>query len=1408
MAQANQPKSKNIKRSHLNLTPGGKTRVVRIELSLLNGRSFDHCLSTTDIISIWSGALRLKSEYLLRQASFRGPNNTFRVNFRLTEPAYLSELITNPDISYEKKTLTGVDTYTGRVLDIDNIEEAKLGEVVTVIIKRTNAELSEEQVAQWLMRFGKIISHPRYVFSIVQTGIHRSLASVNPSLIRCQLAKRISLTTASAHCVVSPRQGASWQKPSYLLLVASKHTLDPKSPLVSISVICSQNNTNLPLTQFPASSKTSRTEWRSTPVWQIFNLRTTSLKHSLPTDSGFACTIMETSNSATTATASATASSNASPKLLPGTSTLKSSKGQEYSQKKCLATGSKARPCIKDIPPKRNTTLNTPTMESPPNNRGPISKTNDSVSKGGPPNANWTASKVPTRSNTVKNLRKKQILNLTLPQSTMDPVRRRLEPDFSLACLEEEQLPKRTDFSITQKKNSPSLSTVPSDQERIKESPPTETSTSAAHQCLSERDQKILWWNCGGGLRFKIDYIKYTINTLNPYIFFISESEVLANDDVGVFSIKNYELLLSQTLGRGKARVCAYVREGIKYKRLAEIENKTVDVIGIELENYIIIGVYKPFKVLDPMVNNLENMLEALYKIETSSKRILVGGDFNVDWKKENAQKEKLTSWSAELNLIQVIQENTRLRLVNTGVNYHLEESCIDHLYVSDEAMASWASLRKAQPSDHHMIQALVPFSVPPEKKKIQIRDWRHYSKAELNMYIRVALENYSDWIENGPDTLLDRITQFLLIIYEELVPLRVAKVESQQPLSSKIEALRKRRDRFLKKFKKTENPEHAEKARSFSRTLKKTIKKEQKRTLKIKATSGNTKCFWNAVAKLQGKHHRSIGELVVNGERVSDPEKLAEAFADGFLNKITKLTTNQNGIKSVPLPEQRMEDFTMDELKLAFLKTKSKKSSGVDGLPTCVVKDSFDSLSNYYLQIFNNVLQNGMPDIWKIAVVTPLHKKGSMEDTSNYRPISNLSSLSKIFEKCVLQRLENQIDLVGENQHGFRARHSTTTAMLDVQNNLGTSMDASKFTLVYSVDMSAAFDLLRADTFHDILKDKLSQGMMRTLLDFLTDRHFTVRVTDSESTLRQLDRGCVQGSVLGPALFSLYCKDLKDKLPEAVITSYADDTYVVLSSYRLNHLLDITKSTMASHFNYLETLGMVVNKDKTEMMLMNHYKKQLFPASLITESGEEIILVKSMKILGITFDFDLSWRTHMDNLMKKSQRMISGLKIIRHALTESQFTTVATSQYFGSLYYGLPVWYDCLLKVHQQKMDVLHYKLLRIIVKDWRRIFPRDMLDTLGRAPPNAFAKYSTGNVIINTLNHGTPLRLYQTLSANLYQLRRSGQTRSFDASKKRIGKQSLRNRMDHILQSFTGDWHILVDKHEIRKFLKKTFL
>jgi len=138
-------------------------------------------------------------------------------------------------------------------------------------------------------------------------------------------------------------------------------------------------------------------------------------------------------------------------------------------------------------------------------------------------------------------------------------------------------------------------------------------------------------------------------------------------------------------------------------------------------------------------------------------------------------------------------------------------------------------------------------------------------------------------------------------------------------------------------------------------------------------------------------------------------------------------------------------------------------------------------------------------------------------------------------------------------------------------------------------------------------------------------------------------------------------------------------------------------------------------------------------------------------------------------------------------------------------VYYGLPTWYHPLKAKFKKRIEILHYKLLRLVVKDWYRLCPKDMLDTLGRATPDKFADYAVGNVVIKSINNGIPTRLRDEILANMYSLRRSGKLRSFDSARKRIGKQAIGNRTDDIIKIFDKRWTTLLSKDDIRKYLKR---
>jgi len=494
--------------------------------------------------------------------------------------------------------------------------------------------------------------------------------------------------------------------------------------------------------------------------------------------------------------------------------------------------------------------------------------------------------------------------------------------------------------------------------------------------------------------------------------------------------------------------------------------------------------------------------------------------------------------------------------------------------------------------------------------------------------------------------------------------------------------------------------------------------------------------------------------------------------------------------------------EFTEEDILKALKTFKAKMSSGSDGILMKLIKDTTSDLIIFIKELMNKVSKEGMPSSWKLSLVRPLHKKGDNFNINNYRPISNLQSISKLYEKMVLNKIDDLLpNEEGNHQHGFRKNRGTTTALLEIQDEVAKGIDTGSLVACYSIDMSAAFDLLRPHIFHTL--DFIPQSIMNTLMDFFTERRMFVEYKNGKSITQCINVGCVQGSVLGPKLFALYTKHLSTKLPDFChITAYADDTYVCIRDKTSDSLKEKVENSLTLHENYLSEIGMVVNKTKTELIVFSRNEPP------IIELSNGIKSVKEIKALGITLSHNLTWDNHVAKMITKTSKIIGGIRFLRRWIPMDAALKVVTAQYYGTCYYASPVWLNDNLNYQSwKKLSSQHYRAIRAAVRDHRRKLPRGLLDIISkRAPPRQWAKYvnaSTAIKLINTSN----TRIADSLRSNMYINDRKPHMGTFiDKSKLKTGRQSLSNRL-HCMKSLTFDWIGDHSDDYIRRNLKKTF-
>ena len=187
------------------------------------------------------------------------------------------------------------------------------------------------------------------------------------------------------------------------------------------------------------------------------------------------------------------------------------------------------------------------------------------------------------------------------------------------------------------------------------------------------------------------------------------------------------------------------------------------------------------------------------------------------------------------------------------------------------------------------------------------------------------------------------------------------------------------------------------------------------------------------------------------------------------------------------------------------------------------------------------------IPEDWKLANIVPVFKKDNKEKGENYRPISLLSAVSKVMERCLFIAIRDHVfNLIRACQHGFIAERSCATQLVEVLDQIGTKLDRGRQVNIIYLDMSKAFDTVN----HAKLLRKLHQygfgGNLLTWLEsYLHNRSQRVTILGATSSALPVTSGVSQGSILGPMLFLLYVNSLPDAVRSSQITPFADDTKI-----------------------------------------------------------------------------------------------------------------------------------------------------------------------------------------------------------------------------------------------------------------------
>ena len=397
-----------------------------------------------------------------------------------------------------------------------------------------------------------------------------------------------------------------------------------------------------------------------------------------------------------------------------------------------------------------------------------------------------------------------------------------------------------------------------------------------------------------------------------------------------------------------------------------------------------------------------------------------------------------------------------------------------------------------------------------------------------------------------------------------------------------------------------------------------------------------------------------------------------------------------------------KLSPIDIDTLTNTLLSMRNTPARGADGVCVRVLKAALPAVGVVILHIINTCLVlSDYPAAWKHSLVHPIFKTGDPSDPSNFRPISIIPIISKVVEKVVQRQLFHYLSsnhLLSPHQHGFRPHHSTETALVTVADHILTAADGGEISLLCLIDLSKCFDVID----HDILLDKLRLHGIDTewFAAYLRGHTQSVSSRDSSGVERVSpplpnNMGVFQGSALGPLLFSVFANDLSLHAADAKVLQYADDTQVIVSGKKseLPALISNMENSLASLDKWFCANALKVNANKTQLIALGTRQNlRNLPNFTVTFRDTNLAPCNEIKNLGVTFDKNMTWDSHVGVVSRHCTGTLIGLSQVRHVVPRGVITSLVTALVLSQVRYCLSVYGNGTKKNMKRVQKILNF--------------------------------------------------------------------------------------------------------------------
>jgi len=862
---------------------------------------------------------------------------------------------------------------------------------------------------------------------------------------------------------------------------------------------------------------------------------------------------------------------------------------------------------------------------------------------------------------------------------------------------------------------------------------------------LSKRDFTMFHQNIRGLAINKIDDISVYLNTSPIHVLCISEHHLDMNE-IETLRLPNYKLnaKFCRKMFK-KGGVCIFTHENIQCSSInlnKFCREKDLEICGIELElqfyKLCIMTIYRsPTGDFQYFINTLKKILS---KIHNNSNDIILCGDFNINYHINSSLKLSLDSLITSYGLSSIVTFPTRI--------HKNSQTIIDNIFINTVKFINFSVYPSINGLSDHDAQCLIIYDIIMDKLYTNAplhRKFDKLSSADFNNKLSYELWD-NVFSEKDVNTSFNNFLDTYLKLFNSCFPLKKVQCKPKNKAwltqGIQISCLNKR-----KLFIAQRNSNDLNRTvyyKKYCKILTRVVKLAKQKYFNnlISCSSNRNKTIWNIINSSINKKttNHNIASISVGGKTTYNGQTIAETFNKHFVStardmlttklKINTPTNHANPIHFLrrvfnhPFPPININYISTTELEHITKTLKTKNSHGYDEISTKILKSSIYYISSPLTYIINRMLSTStFPNRLKFSVVKPLFKTGEKMCISNYRPISLLTSFSKIFEKVISNRLLQHINnnqILTSAQFGFRHKLSTEMASYTLTQEILTALNNKIKVGGIFCDLHKAFDCVN----HNILLSKMEfygiAGKANTLIkSYLQNRYQRVQIKKDTinycSGWELITDGVPQGSILGPLFFLLYINDLPNAISDlSTPILFADDTSLIISNPdSLQFEKDVNTVIQTIHKWFHNNL-LFLNFEKTQFL--QFLTKNTKVAKLhLTYNNIKISNTEHSKFLGLTINNRLSWKSHIDLMIPKlntATYVIRSLKQILNleTLKKAYFSFAHSILSYGIIFWGISNYSNNIFKIQK--------RIIRIIMNVDSKTSCRNLFKQLGILP------------------------------------------------------------------------------------------